>query len=518
MTDWIGYRWLAGACTIDAVQRFRIESAISSRRTTRIADGYRTELYPPSYRPADTAADHLAFALRYEGIHLEFLHRLFQKLDRTELEAWIAHEPTGQYARRACFLYEWLTGIRIEFAGVTSGNYVDAIDHDRYVSAVAPTRNQRWRVNDNLPGIPAYCPTVLRTPSVKAAETYDAAAKLLELETEFGADLLRRSAVWLTVKESRASFAIEHEEREVNRVQRFAAAIETLTGVFENPLATSALSELQRQILGERATRYGVRRSPVFVGERVGVGQVVHYIAPHWDDAPGLLEGLRRFEQLTRGRSPLMRAAVMSFGFVYVHPMADGNGRISRFLVNDTLRRDGAIPPPFILPVSATIIGSIANRLDYDRVLAVFSKPLMQRYQGAYRFAVPQTAADEVLHDIEFDAYPDALSAWRYPDFTDHVEYLSGIVRNTIEVEMRKEAAFLRSHRRARDAVKEIIEGPDADIDRIIRSVTSNNWTVSGKLAAAFPALAEPAIAGAAVVAVRNAFAPADGLPTRKTS
>ena len=112
--------------------------------------GYRTEIYPPSYRPADTAADHLAFALRYEGIHLEFLHRLFQKLDRTALEAWIAHEPTGQYARRACFLYEWLTGIRIEFAGVTSGNYVDAIDHDRYVTAVAPTRNQRWRVNDNL--------------------------------------------------------------------------------------------------------------------------------------------------------------------------------------------------------------------------------------------------------------------------------------------------------------------------------------------------------------------------------
>lgn len=158
--------------------------------------------------------------------------------------------------------------------------------------------------------------------------------------------------------------------------------------------------------------------------------------------------------------------------------------------------------------MSATIIGSIANRLDYDRVLAVFSKPLMQRYQGAYRFAVPQTAADGLLHDIEFDAYPDALSAWRYPDFTDHVEYLSGIVKNTIEVEMRKEAAFLRSNRRARKAVKEIIDGPDADIDRIIGSVCSNNWIVSGKLAAEFPALAEPAVAGAAVAAVRSAFAP----------
>lgn len=269
MTDWIGYRWLARACVIDTVQRFRVESAIASRRSTRTTDGYRTELYPPSYRPDDTAAGHLTFALRYEGIHLEFLDRLLPKLDRAMFDAWIAREPTGQYARRACFLYEWLTGNRLGFAGVTSGNYVDAIDHDRYVTAVASRRNQRWRVNDNLPGTRAYCPTVLRTAAVNAAETYDATAKLLELEAEFGTELLRRSAVWLTVKESRASFAIEHEEREVNRVQRFAAAIERLTGVFEDPLAASALSELQRQILGERATRYGVRRSPVFVGERV---------------------------------------------------------------------------------------------------------------------------------------------------------------------------------------------------------------------------------------------------------
>ena len=61
-------------------------------------------------------------------------------------DAWIAREPTGQYARRACFLYEWLTGNRLGFAGVTSGNYVDAIDHDRYVTAVA-----NWIVSGKLP-------------------------------------------------------------------------------------------------------------------------------------------------------------------------------------------------------------------------------------------------------------------------------------------------------------------------------------------------------------------------------
>lgn len=79
-------------------------------------------------------------------------------------------------------------------------------------------------------------------------------------------------------------------------------------------------------------------------GWRDGFAQVVHYIAPHWDDAPQLLSGLRDCARRTAGAPPQVRAALLSFGFVYIHPMSDGNGRISRFLVNDALRRDGAVP------------------------------------------------------------------------------------------------------------------------------------------------------------------------------
>ena len=57
--------------------------------------------------------------------------------------------------------------------------------------------------------------------------------------------------------------------------------------------------------------------------------------------------------------------------------MSDGNGRISRFLINDVLRRDKAIPAPFILPISATITGTVIDRRGYDEVLELFSKPLL---------------------------------------------------------------------------------------------------------------------------------------------
>ena len=506
MTDWIGYRWLAERYNVSAVQPFRAQSAIAGSRATVREGGYVREFYTPVARPANTLAGHLAFALKHEGIHLEFLARLFEVAPAADLEAWIAAEPTGQYARRAGFLYEYLTGRQLAFPGVATGNYVTALDEKTYLTASQPVNNPRWRVRDNLPGTRDYCPLVLRTARVRQAEQYDCAQHLTDLEVEFGADVLQRSAVWLTIKESRASFAIEHEEQHVDRVRRFAAVMEQRCGQYEEPLSEGALGALQAQILGPRATRYGVRRSPVFVGEVDGFTEVVHYIAPHWNDAPALLSGLREFASRTAGVSALVRAAVLSFGFVYIHPMSDGNGRISRFLINDVLRRDQAIPAPFVLPVSATIISSIVNRRGYDQVLELFSRPLMRKYAEAWRFGAEQVAEDGVYYNLQFDAYQDALPAWRYPDMTDHVEYLAEVVQTTIEREMRKEANYLRNLRMARERIKMVIEGPDGDIDRILRSVRDNGGKVSNKLLREFPILADKAMTNEVEAIIQAVF------------
>lgn len=491
---------------MSTVQALRTDSVIARTRATVRENGYVHDQYPPAARPAETLAGHLTFALKHEGVHLEFLSRLFDTVPVAELEAWVAAEPTGQYARRAGFFYEYLTGRQLDFPGVVAGNYVMALDSAPYVTASQPVNNPRWRVRDNLPGSRHYCPMVLRTARVQQAEQYDCARHLADLETEFGADILQHSAVWLTIKESRASFAIEHEEQHLDRVRRFAAAMERWCGRYDDPLSEAALTELQARILGPRATRYGVRRSPVFIGEVDGFTQVVHYIAPHWNDAPLLLSGLRDCARRTVGVSPLVRAALLSFGFVYIHPMSDGNGRISRFLINDVLRRDGAVPEPFILPVSATITSSVVNRRGYDQMLELFSQPFMRRYADAWRFGPEQVGDDGVHFNLEFDAWQDALPAWRYPDMTDHVEYLAGIVRATIEQEMRKEAGYLRSLRLARERVKRVIEGPDSDIDRIIRSVRENGGRISNKLLEEIPALADERVAADVAAAIQAAF------------
>ncbi|MDW5416604.1 hypothetical protein R6242_08485 [Iodobacter sp. CM08] len=49
-------------------------------------------------------------------------------------------------------------------------------------------------------------------------------------------------------------------------MNRFAAVMENECGQHDNPFAASTLSLLQRGILGDIALRYGLRRSPAYVG------------------------------------------------------------------------------------------------------------------------------------------------------------------------------------------------------------------------------------------------------------
>ncbi|WP_308813335.1 Fic family protein [Pseudomonas capeferrum] len=42
--------------------------------------------------------------------------------------------------------------------------------------------------------------------------------------------------------------------------------------------------------------------------------------------------GLRVFLERAEGQSRVMRSAIAAFGFVYIHPLADGNGRVRNHL------------------------------------------------------------------------------------------------------------------------------------------------------------------------------------------
>lgn len=62
--------------------------------------------------------------------------------------------------------------------------------------------------------------------------------------------------------------------------------------------------------------------------------------------------------------------------------------------------------------------------------------------------------------------------------------------------------------RNACERVKQVIDGPDGDIDRFIRSVRENSGSLSNNLLKEFPALTEDALAGEVLAAIEAALAP----------
>jgi Fic/DOC family len=239
------------------------------------------------------------------------------------------------------------------------------------------------------------------------------------------------------------------------------------------------------------------------VGQSSVQGDIVHYIAPHFEEVPAMLDGLMEFERATRGQAALARAAAIAFGFVYVHPMSDGNGRLHRFLINDSLQRDGAVPAGVILPVSAGITNTREFGHGYDRHLELFSRPFMRRYAEDHRFGPLVTYDDGVKSNLVFEAYEDANHAWRYPDLTEHAVFTARLVAHTIHTDMAEEAMRFQL---AQQRIKDVMEMPDPDAARIIRAIKDNGWQVSGKLVKEYPPLQDLGLALRMVEAVQSAF------------
>lgn len=187
---------------------------------------------------------------------------------------------------------------------------------------------------------------------------------------------------------------------------------------------------------------------------------------------------------------------------------AQGKGRIGRHGVNDILRRDGVIPAPMILPISAVITDDTGERRAYDRVLDQVSKPLMQAVRDHLVFESGQTTyPDGMTLNLVFQGGDLARPLWRYPDLGPHVVFLANIVSRTLTEQMREESGYLRSHARARAALKEVVEMPDHQADRILRSIEQNRGELSNVLAKEVPILAKPGIWAEIVDAVSQALA-----------
>jgi hypothetical protein len=116
----------------------RTLSAIGTRH--RVAEEAGLRIYTPRHAPEATLEGHLTFALKYEGLDLAVLKRLFLAAPADEIKELVRAKPTGLYARRIWFLYEWLLGRDLDLPPADKVSYVDAVDTDLQYGGPEKTR------------------------------------------------------------------------------------------------------------------------------------------------------------------------------------------------------------------------------------------------------------------------------------------------------------------------------------------------------------------------------------------
>jgi len=380
------------------------------------------------------------------------------------IEAIVSSKPTGSYARRIWFLYEWLTGTTLKLPDAKGGRYVPVLDPKLQV-APEGKRAPRYRVRNNLPGSPEFCPLVFRTEKLEHFIDMNLPRRAQEIVADVPRDLLARTAAFLLLNDSRSSFSIEGESPPHDRIQRWGRAIGEAG---RRPLDHEDLLRLQGIVIGdERFVTLGYRKEGGFIGEhdRATRMPLPEHISARPEDLPSLTEGMIDFDQgSAQAIDPVIAAAILAFGFVYIHPFEDGNGRLHRYLIHHVLAERGFSPPGIVFPVSTAILEQVD---DYRRILESYSKRLVPliEWEPTELFNV------RVLNDTG-DFY-------RFFDATPHAEFLYACVEKTIKQHLPEETNFLRRYDQFRLRIDAMVDMPNRLIDRLFHFLHQNDGQLS---------------------------------------
>ena len=469
------------------VQEMNLHVASPAVRSEIVAGARKThethtsvlEQYPASYAPKGIWGN-LRFALRYEPIDLGVLAAFFKTIDRSELETWVRGESTGIFARRAWYLFEMLTGQTLDLPDVPPTGYAPLLRPEAQITS-AGIRIQRQKIVDNLLGNGDYCPLIRRTGDLEGWMQQDFRQMFQGVVSGVAPAVLERAVQYLFIKETQSSFAIEGEAPSPDRSRRFVQALQS-AGSFDTS-SKDAFIRLQKAIVEARFALEDWRNVQNYIGSIAqDYSPVVHYVCPKPLDLPSLMRGwMRSLERIGTGEvNPICVATIAGFGFVYLHPFEDGNGRLHRFLIHHSLAKLGVTPKGVLFPVSAAML---RNRAVYDQALESLSEKIEP--------LIEYTLDDAGRLTVEGET--DLL--YRYPDLTVQTEYLFRVVADTIATDMRTEIGFLGRYDRAMEAVKDVVEMPDLRASLLVRLIFQNHGRLSKVKRGQFAELSDDEIA-----------------------
>jgi hypothetical protein len=438
------------------------------RPVTRIEQMPDLLAVPRHVAPADNASilDHVLFALKHEPIELAILLEALKRVPGDELLHALAAQRTGGYLRKAAYLWEKANGQVLPLPwDSTGGNYLDLFDRAAYFTGPLWERSPKYRINFNGIGPYEFCPVVRRDAALEKRGRAVLERLRAWVTDPANAGILDRVMSWAYLSETRDSYAIENEAPTPDKERAFLDAMQHLRD--RRALDEDYLVELQNVVITTDLKLERAFRGRQNWLQRGGHGALaVRYLPPPPEAVASLMTGLMRMANSTQGDvPPLVKAALVSFGFVFVHPFMDGNGRVSRLLAHHSLNYVGALPSigdnPAILPLS---VAMNRNESDYLATLEAFSKPVRQLWDVTY------IAGNDFV--FEFKSSPMVYAHW-------HADAAAVFVTRCAELALDQslidETVFIHAYDRAYEQIDREFDLPNRTINLLIQWIQQNN-------------------------------------------
>jgi hypothetical protein len=423
------------------------------------------KVFPSRYLPEENLYKQITFALKYEGVDLLLFKKLFEVLKKTELEEMIQQEIQGQFSRRIWFLYEWLMETKLNLPDLKTGNLVPVVD-EKLQYAIDGVRSPRHKVINNLPGNQDFCPLIRKTERLEEYIESNIRQEKSKYLNRVHKDILQRASSFLLLKDSKASFSIEGENPRNNRAARWGIAIGQAG---KNELSIAELNRLQQLVIeNDRFVKMGIRSQQGFIGDRDRETQepIPDHISARHEDLEKLMAGwLQTQKILTESRmDPILVAAKIAFGFVFIHPFVDGNGRLHRYIIHHILSQTGYTEQGIIFPISASILTHIK---DYAKSLESYSHPILNFID----WKPSENNNVEILNDT--------IDYYRYFDATRQAEFLFYCVNDTLVHIIPNEVEYLKKYDAFKQFLDHRFEMPDNMISLIVGFLEQGNGTLS---------------------------------------